>query len=711
MKYFKLFLFVFLLFISLMTYAQDKSIDTVIKTYKFPFDIKITANRINTPLKDLPISLSIISAKELENTLNKKIAPDEALKLVPGVKIDNQADGNRVHLSIRGQGILSERGIRGVKTLLDNIPLNDASGFTPDMYDVDWSTIKSIEILRGPSASIFGASSSGGIINIITQDGYNKPLGGEVDASYGTYNFWKLLGQFGGMSGDVDYRVSASRFMGDGYRVHTAYWGNNVYGKLNYSPALNIKFTPVINYSETYSENAEGLNLSQYNADPEQPNPDAVPKNEYLYTQRFTAGLSGIFDINKNNGISFYGFAKRTYFKESVPSSVLNREFFIPGGSLQYNLKFESPAIKHNISIGADFQSQTVEDSRYANLGGGIEDKSAYLARQSIFQSGTGAFLMYRLGLKDKWSFLINGRYDYVHNKLEDKIKNPRDLSDTKNFERFTAKAGITYTPAPGINIFADFGQGFIPPSIEELANNPKPLIFGGFNQDLTFAKSDGVEAGIRGDAFKNILSYEATLFYLNTKNDFNRFRIPGRPLETFYRNTDSLGNSLGSNRLGAEIFLKYMPVKNLTFQIAYTFSDFKYNVDIPERIIMDDTSIYKYIEDGNYLPNSPEHQAYIDLQYNFLPELYVGASAEVYSRSYIDGANILAESVPGFVLYNARAGYSFNLYGYKLEASLFVKNVFSRKWVAFTEPDPGGNSYQPGAPVEIFGNLRFIFK
>ena len=40
----------------------------------------------------------------------RTIGIDEVLKLVPGVKVDNQADGERVHLSIRGQGILTERG-------------------------------------------------------------------------------------------------------------------------------------------------------------------------------------------------------------------------------------------------------------------------------------------------------------------------------------------------------------------------------------------------------------------------------------------------------------------------------------------------------------------------------------------------------------------------------------------------------------------------
>jgi hypothetical protein len=38
-----------------------------------------------------------------------------------GVKVDNQADGERVHVSIRGEGLLTERGVRGIKVLLDGL--------------------------------------------------------------------------------------------------------------------------------------------------------------------------------------------------------------------------------------------------------------------------------------------------------------------------------------------------------------------------------------------------------------------------------------------------------------------------------------------------------------------------------------------------------------------------------------------------------------
>jgi iron complex outermembrane recepter protein len=67
-------------------------------------------------------------------------------------------------MSIRGQGILTEIGIRSIKILLDGLPLNDPTGFAPDFFDVDFNNIQKIEILKDPAASHFGGSASGGIV-------------------------------------------------------------------------------------------------------------------------------------------------------------------------------------------------------------------------------------------------------------------------------------------------------------------------------------------------------------------------------------------------------------------------------------------------------------------------------------------------------------------------------------------------------------------
>jgi outer membrane receptor for Fe3+-dicitrate len=137
----------------------------------------------------------------------------------------------------------------------------------------------------------------------------------------------------------------------------------------------------------------------------------------------------------------------------------------------------------------------------------------------------------------------------------------------------------------------------------------------------------------------------------------------------------------------------------------------FKYDISAPIQVVMDDTTIVKYTQNDNFLPNSPQHQLMFDAQFNILPNFFIGVNTETYSKSYIDGANIEAEAVPGYTLIGARLGYLFQFKGnYGLELNIFLKNIADQKYVAFSEPDPGGNSYQPGAGREIFGSVKVHF-
>jgi iron complex outermembrane recepter protein len=250
------------------------------------------------------------------------------------------------------------------------------------------------------------------------------------------------------------------------------------------------------------------------------------------------------------------------------------------------------------------------------------------------------------------------------------------------------------------VNLYANWGQGFLPPATEELAQNPDN--FGGFNTHLVPATSNGFELGSRGNV-SEVLYYDITGFYLVTNNDFDRYRItdPLRNQETFYRNAGS------SRRLGIEFYSKYNPINSLTLQVAYTFSHFKYTNDTPIRIMMDDTTIVKYILNGNYLPNSPMHQLYFDVEYHFLDNWSFGISSETQSKTYIDGANIESEAAAGYTLLGARVGYNFHLNNINAEITLQGRNLTDQKYVAFTEPDPGGNAYQPGAGREFFINAK----
>jgi iron complex outermembrane receptor protein len=185
------------------------------------------------------------------------------------------------------------------------------------------------------------------------------------------------------------------------------------------------------------------------------------------------------------------------------------------------------------------------------------------------------------------------------------------------------------------------------------------------------------------------VLYCDVALFHLRTDNDFGRYRIPGRPLETFYRNVGS------SRRYGLEAFLDWTPHRRLGIKLAYTYSDFKYiSYEIEDETLS-----------GTRLPNSPAHYAYLDVETHLRRNVTAGVGIRLQSRSYIDATNLTW--IDGFALVNVRLIYGFEAWRNRLELHLAGRNIFSAKYIAFTEPDPDGNSYQPGPTAEFVVGLR----
>jgi iron complex outermembrane receptor protein len=241
-------------------------------------------------------------------------------------------------------------------------------------------------------------------------------------------------------------------------------------------------------------------------------------------------------------------------------------------------------------------------------------------------------------------------------------------------------RGGLTWNPTPALSFYGNVGQGFLPPATEELAANPDHI--GGFNQSLKAATSLGEELGARG-AVGGVI-FDVSAFHLNTDNDFDRYRVASRPLETFYRNAGS------SRRYGVEASAAWAPVSPLLFQAAYTWSDFKYT---------DSVSAYGDVR-GHWLPNSPEHRLVLDGAYTVGPAT-VGVTSETVGRWYVDPSN--AASVDGYTLLHARLTWRLAVGGTRAAITAEVRNIFAVRYMGYTEPDPDGNSYQPAAEREVF--------
>jgi iron complex outermembrane receptor protein len=663
---------------------------TLVPRLRVAESVTVTASRLDIPARDNPAATTVVTGPSLI-FVPRGIGADETLLTVPGVKVDNQANGERVHLTMRGQGILAERGIRGIQVLLDGIPLNDPTGFAPDLYDVDWSEVDRIDVLRGPVAFLYGSGSSGGVVSIATRGGGNGRLGGNVFANAGSNGFYKVQGAVAGGGERLSGSVDLTRTSGDGYREHTAFWGNNLYGKLGWRPTTRLQLNAVVAATGYFNQNAEGLNLEWLAEDRCMANPDALKYNEYQKTIRQTAGVSGRLDLGAGQELGFVGYFRHTQYTESVPSSVQHRAMDSPGLSLQYTGRLGHDRLHSTLSVGVDLDGQTIDEYRRPNLGDAVEGPEK-VSDQTADQGRVGLFAMARVEAGSRWAVLLGLRHDRIRNQLEDHLKaNGLDLSGERIFGKSTGRVGVSFAATSRLDLYASWGQGFLPPATEEIYANPDAL--GGFNTRLMPASSRGGEVGARGSLGRE-LTYELTVFHLTTKDDFERYRIPDRPLETFYHNAGD------TRRWGLETRVEWLPAPSFRLTAAYTLSDFVYThyegISLPGNL------------SGNALPNSPRHQGVLAAVYTWRDRWVVVANVQALSRAYVDATN--AAWIDGYALVGLRLARSFTFDRRRLEVFVSGRNLTDVEYIAFTEPDPDGNSYHPGPEREVFAGLRLGF-
>jgi iron complex outermembrane receptor protein len=651
--------------------------------------VSVTAPRLAIPMAQNPAATSIVSSESLD-AMPRSVGAEEALETVPGVKVDNQANQERVHISIRGQGILTESGVRGIQVLLDGIPQSDPSGFVPDLFDVDWANVQEVAVVRGPVAALYGGGSSGGVIDIVTATAGDQPHA-TVSVLGGSNDFYKGHTDYSRKVGSNSLFLSAARAASSGYRVHTNFYGDNLSGKLSLiaGPRLHLNLLGL--GTGYFNQNPEGLNLAQVKQDPRQPNPDALTYNEYQKTRRGTGGVTGQWAVTEGQRLAFTAMGRYTRYDESVPSSVEHQNIRASGGSVQYDAEKDFGQVVSHSSLGFDVDGQWTYDYKHQNMGAGVEGPDL-LANQDITQKRVAGFAAERVELGRKWSLLADGRWDHISNLSADHLRsNGLDLSGEKTFDRATGRVGLTFNPRSDTGFYAQWGQGFMPPSTEELYANPDAL--GGFNVHLKPATSWGVDGGVRG-TIRKAAYYELEVFHLHTANDFERYRIGSRPLETFY------GNAGQTSRYGFESEVRWMPVRRLTVSEAYTYSHFVYSKY--------DSQVYSGDLTDHRLPNSPNHQFYVRASVELPRSVIATIGTQVYSRAFIDPTNVA--SIDGYSLLNAHLSKQGRCGRMICELSVSGRNLAATKYIAFTEPDPDGNSYQPGPRREIFGGLKVRF-
>src|ERR1700679_668454 len=239
--------------------------------------VVVTATRMPTDSRDLPVSIDRIDADTIRNG-QLQVNLSESLMTVPGVSAQSRQNyAQDLQLSVRGFGARSSFGVRGVRLYSDGIP-----GTMPDgqgqFSQFDLSGADHIEVLRGPFSALYG-NSSGGVIAIFTEDAQPGFSLGST-AEYGTFNTQRYAMKTTGDDGSVNYVVDASHFQTDGYRVHSDAERNLFNAKASLSLSDTSKLTIVGNAVQTpFVQDPLGLTRAQLAADPTQAGVNAIAYN------------------------------------------------------------------------------------------------------------------------------------------------------------------------------------------------------------------------------------------------------------------------------------------------------------------------------------------------------------------------------------------------------------------------------------------------
>src|SRR4030095_11345658 len=293
------------IFISHLSFSQEQISDST----QTLGEVTVKAYEQNQSLRKVPAAINKINKSGLERFSNTNILP--ALNSTPGVRMEERSPGS-YRMNIRGSTLRSPFGVRNVKIYFDEIPFTDAGGNTY-LNQLSFYNFNSIEVIKGPGGSLYGAG-TGGVILI-----HSQPETWQKD-----FNATILGGSYGLVNANLQARVGKEKFQNalnyahqrsDGYRHHTQMrrdigtWQSKIlFGKKD-----QLKFSAL--YGDLYYQTPGALTKAEWSANPRaaRPKAGAFPSADSaqaaIYQKTFLGGVTNEYKFSEHfdNTTSFYG--------------------------------------------------------------------------------------------------------------------------------------------------------------------------------------------------------------------------------------------------------------------------------------------------------------------------------------------------------------------------------------------------------------------
>ncbi len=286
----------------------------------------VTAERRSTDIQKTPIAITAVQPAQLDRSFITDVAGLNSI--VPSFE-STKTSGFENIVTIRGIGSETPENdlttVPGVSLFEDGVYIINTISLEQTLFDIDH-----IEVLRGPQGALYGQSSIGGAINIVTNQPELGKFGGQVDLSYGTYDLFRARGEVNVPIGEtLAFRLSAKHFQHDGFTDDLAIPGFREDDADNTATKAAIKWQPIADFTATltgqwYRANENGQAQKNVN-DPEpgawQIFQDYPSKNE-LTTQLYHLNLQYDFPWFSVRSVSAYQQMSSVLQEDSTRSAV-----------------------------------------------------------------------------------------------------------------------------------------------------------------------------------------------------------------------------------------------------------------------------------------------------------------------------------------------------------------------------------------------------
>ena len=218
-------LLLFIGFQYVMSQAQVEVITDTIPSQLLD-EVIVTATRTQRQLSSLPLPVTLIGKKKILQSGTVRL--NEILNEQTGIITVADESGFQ---GVQIQGIASDY----ILILMDGVPLVGRSAGNFDLSRLTVGNIKQIEVVKGPSSSLYGSEALGGVINIITEKPTSDVLIGNASYRIGTFSQQDINIDLKQGFKKFRYGFFANRFSSDGYDLNEDVAGQTVNPYTNYT--------------------------------------------------------------------------------------------------------------------------------------------------------------------------------------------------------------------------------------------------------------------------------------------------------------------------------------------------------------------------------------------------------------------------------------------------------------------------------------------